>query len=101
MGRDVHSLTYIQHFLKFCFEEAVVECDMPKPFKCPSLDDCQKRFLWTLKEVEIARHTVVGLVFQVGDAETFPKALGFESLDPFSHGQQAGSMFHNHRRGWR
>ena len=28
-------------------EEAVVVCDMPKPYEFPSLDSCQKRFLWT------------------------------------------------------
>ena len=76
-------------------------CDMPEPCKFPSLGSCQKRLLWTHKEVNLTLHPVVGLVFQVGDAETFPKALGFESLDPFSHGQQAGSMFHTHRGGWR
>ena len=27
--------------------EAVVACDMPEPCKFPSLDNCQKRFLWT------------------------------------------------------
>ena len=26
-------------------------CDMPEPFKFPSLDSCQKRFLWTHREV--------------------------------------------------
>ena len=34
------------------------------------------------KEVDLARHPVVGLVFQVGDAEKFPQALRFEGLDP-------------------
>ena len=33
--------------------------------------------------VDLASHPVVGLVFQVGDTEKFPQALGFESLDPF------------------
>ena len=47
------------------------------------LDSCQKRFLYTQKEVDLAPHPVVGLVLQVGDAEKFPQALGFESLDRF------------------
>ena len=59
-------------------------CDMPEPYKFLSLDSCQKRFLWILKEVNLALHPVVGLVLQVGDAEKFPKALGFENLDLFS-----------------
>ena len=58
-------------------------CDMPEPFKFPSLDSCHKRFLWTHKGTGLAPHLVVGLVLQVGDAEKFPHALGFETLDPF------------------
>ena len=56
-------------------------CDMPEPCKFPSLDSCKKRSLWTHKEVDLAPHPVVGLVLQRGDAEKFPQALGFESLD--------------------
>ena len=69
--------------LKDGFGEAVVVCDMPEPCEFQSLDSCQKRFLWTHKGVDLAPHPVVGLVLQVGDAEKFPQALGFESLDPF------------------
>ena len=57
-------------------------CDMPEP--CLSLESCQKRLLWTHKEVHLAPHPVVGLVLQVEGTEKFPRALGFESLDPFS-----------------
>ena len=53
-------------------------CDMPEPCIFPSLNSCQKRFLWTNKEY-FAPHPVIGLVLQ-GD---FPLALGPESLDPF------------------
>ena len=113
MGRDVHSLRVsIQHFLclprrlppsilKNGFGEAVVACDMPEPCEFSFPDSCQKRFLWTNKEIDLAPHPVVGLVLQVGDSEKFPHALGFESLDPFFPSQQAGSMFHCHRRAWR
>ena len=55
----------------------------PDPCKFPSLDSCQKSFLWTHKEVDLAPHQVVGLVLQVGDMETFPHTLGFGSLDLF------------------
>ena len=55
-------------------------CDMPGPCKFPFLDSCQKRFLWTHKEVDLALHPVVGLVLQKGDTEMFPHALGFRSL---------------------
>ena len=58
-------------------------CDMSKPCKYPSLDSCQKRFLWIHKEVDLGPHPVVGLVLKVGDAEKFLQALGFESVDPF------------------
>ena len=59
-------------------------CDMPKPCKFPSLESIQKRFLWTLKEVDLAPHPVVGLVLQVGDVKKFFQALVFENLNPFS-----------------
>ena len=71
----------LQGSLKDSLGEAVVACDMPESCKFPSLDSCQKRFLRTHKEVELAPHPVVGLVHRVGNTEKFPQALGFESLD--------------------
>ena len=68
-------------------------CDMPKPYKFSSLDSCQKRFLWTHKEVDLAPQPVVGLVLQVGDAEKFPQSLGFESLDHFLGVSKQGPCF--------
>ena len=68
-------------------------CDMPEPCKFPSLDRCQKKFLWTHKEVDLAPHPVVGLVLQVRDAEKFPQAFGFESLDPFSEVSKQRTYF--------
>ena len=89
--------------LKDGFGEAVVACGMPKLCKLPSLDSCQKRFLWTHKEADLDPLPVVGLVLQVGNAEKFPQALGFENQDPFFffQSQQAGSMFQNHAGGRR
>ena len=75
------------------FGEAVVVCDMPEPCKFPSLDSCQKRFLWSHKGVDLAPHPVVGLVLQVGDVEKFPQALGFEILDPFFRVSKQGPCF--------
>ena len=72
----------LQGSLKESFGEAAVACDTPEPGKFPSLDNCQKRFLWTYMEVDLAPHPVFGLVLQVGDVE-FPQSLGFESLDPY------------------
>ena len=51
--------------LKDGFEEAAVACDMLEPCKFPSFHSCQKRFLWTYKEVDLAPHPVVGLVLEV------------------------------------
>ena len=39
------------------FGEAVVACDMPEPWKSPSYDSCQKRFLWTHKEAALSPAT--------------------------------------------
>ena len=63
----------LQGALKDAFGEAVEACDMPEPCKFPSTDSCQKRFLWTHKEVDFALHPV-SLVHQVGDVEKFPEA---------------------------
>ena len=108
MDRDVLSLMFppiiscadqgwptLQGALKDGFGEAVVA---NKQFKFPSLDSYQKRLLWTQKEVDFAPHSVVGLVLQIGDAEKFPQALGFQSLVLFFffQSQQIRSMFHNH-----
>ena len=71
----------LQGALKDGSGETVVACDMPKPCKFPSLDSCQKRFLWTHKEVDLAAHPVVDLLLQEGDTEKIPQALGLESLD--------------------
>ena len=83
----------LQGFLTGGSGDAVVACDMPEPGKCPSLESCQKRFLWTHKEVDLAPRPVVGLVLQVGDAEKFPQALGFGSLDPFFRVSKQGPCF--------
>ena len=90
--------------LKDRFGEVFVACDMSEPSKFQSLDSCQKRFLWIHKKADLAPHPVVGLVLQEGDSERFPQAHGVETLDPFFFfffSQQAGSLFHNHREGWR
>ena len=62
----------LQGALREGFGEVVVACDMPEPYKFPFLDSCQKKFLWTHKEVDLAPHPVVGLVLHVRDAEKFP-----------------------------
>ena len=80
--------------------EAVVACDMPEACKFPSLDSCQKRFLWTHKGVDLAPQPVICLVLQAGDAKKFPQAPGFEGLDPFLS-QQARCTLHSHGGGWR
>ena len=54
-------------------------CDMSKLCECPSLDSCQKRFLWSHKEVDLSLHPAAGL----RGVEKFPQALDLKSLDPF------------------
>ena len=48
---------------------------------------------WLHKEVDLAPHPVVGLVFQVGDVEKFPQAAGSEGLDPFLRNSRQGPCF--------
>ena len=73
---------------------------MPEPCKFPSPDSCQKRFLWTYEDVDLALHLVIGVMLQVGDKEKFSHAHGFESFDPF-FSQQTRSLFHSHSGGLR
>ena len=68
-------------------------CDMLEPCKFPSLDSCQRRFLRTHKEVALVPHPVTGLVLHEGDSEKFPRALSFESLDPFFRVSKQGPCF--------
>ena len=82
----------LQGALKNGFGEAVVTCDMPEPRELPSLDTCQKRFLRTHKEGDLAPHPFVSLALQVGDAEKLPRALGLESLDPFLRDSKQGPL---------
>ena len=69
----------LQGALKDGFGEVVMAYDMPEPCKFPSLDSCQKRFLQTHKEADLALYPLRGHVLQVGDTEKFPHALGFEA----------------------
>ena len=68
-------------------------CDMPEPCRFPSLNSGQKKFLWTHKEADLAPNPVASLVLQVGAAEKFPQALGFESLDPNLKVSKQGTCF--------
>ena len=61
--------------LKNGFGEAVMMCSVPKQSEFPCLDCCQKKFLWTHREVDLALHQSLVLVL--------PVALGLESPDPF------------------
>ena len=54
---------------------------MLEPCNFPSLQSCQKGFLRAHKEVDLAPHSVVGLVFQVGETEKFTQALDLDRLD--------------------
>ena len=88
MGRDVHSFTLsIQYSLcrprhrpPSCIGAlkggfgGVVACDMPQPCELPSLDSCHRWFLLDHKEVDLAPHSVVGLVLQAEGAKIGEKA---------------------------
>ena len=87
------ALPILQGDLNDSFGEVVMACDMPEPCKFPSHDSGQKRFLWTLKGVDLAPHLVSGLMLQVGDVDKFLQALGFESLDPFLRVIKQGPRF--------
>ena len=66
---------------------------MPQPCTFPSLGSCQKRFLWTHKEVDLVPHLPVSLVRHFGDAEKFHQVLGFESLVLFFRVSKQGPCF--------
>ena len=70
------ALPTLQDAPKDGFGEAVIACDMPKPYKLLLPEEVPADPHRTL-------HPVVGLVLQVEDTAKFPHALSFESLDPF------------------
>ena len=69
-------LCQLRRALKDVFGEAVMARDMPEPCEFLSLDSCQKRFIGAHTEVDLAPHLVVGLVLQVGDADTWYRKPG-------------------------
>ena len=73
--------------------EAVVARDMSERCEFLVFHSCQKGVLWAHKAVDLAPHPVVALVYQVGNAEKFPRALGFESLDLFLRVSKQGLCF--------
>ena len=88
-----HGVAPIQRALEDGFGEAVMACNMPKPCKFPSLESCQKRFMWIHKKADLVPQPIVGFVLRVGDVEKILQALGSESLDPFfSVSQQDASQ---------
>ena len=56
------------------FGEADMACDVPEPYKFPSLDSCQKRYLWTYKEVDLVevvdKSHVLNFLTPVGETPT-------------------------------
>ena len=66
---------------------------MPEPCKFSSLNSCQKSFLQTPNEIDLAPQLVIGLVLQVGDAEKFPKVLAFKKMDPLLRVSKQGPSF--------
>ena len=57
--------------------------DKPKPCEFPSLDSCQKGFLWVKKESNLGLHPVFGLVLPVREVG-FSQAFGLKTMDLFS-----------------
>ena len=68
-------------------------CDVPEPCKFPSLDSCQKRFLWTHKGVDLAPHPVVKSCAPSRRCGEFPQAFSFEGLDPCLRISKQGPCF--------
>ena len=73
-------------------------CDIPEPCEFPSIFSCQKRFLRTHEESDLAPHPVVGLALQVGDAEKLPQALGLEGPDPYPRVSKQGTRALGNKR---
>ena len=65
------------------FGEPVGACDRLEPCKFPSIDRCQRKFLWTQKDVDLALQPILDLVLQVREAKNFSQTLGLENLDLF------------------
>ena len=66
--------------------------DMPEPREFACHDSCQKGFLRAHRGVDLVPHLVVGLVLQVGDAESFFSGTWSRKPPSSSQNQQAGSL---------
>ena len=82
----------LQGALKKGFGGAVLACDMPEPCKFPSLYSCQKRFLWTHKEVDLAPQPSGWSYAPSRRWVEIPQMLDFNSLGLY-FSQQTGSFF--------
>ena len=49
--------------------------------------------MWTHKEADLVPHSLAGLALRVGNAQKGPRALGFESVDPFVRVSKQGPCF--------
>ena len=58
--------------------------DMPELWEFPPLDSCQERILWAHKEMDLAPHTVVGLVLLQEVQRSFLGHLVSTAWTPFS-----------------
>ena len=101
-GRDFHTLTSsiqlsstdhsVAHSqtVKGAVRDGFGEDVMSELCKFLFFDSCQKRSLWTHKDVDQSLHPALGFVLQAGGAEKFPQELGLESLDPFLRDSEVG-----------
>ena len=108
MGGDVHSLMLsLQDFLcrprrhppsKVPWRmvlERLSWRDKPEPCKFPSLDSCQKRFLWTPKDVDHARTQSLVLYYKQPRRcrDVSSGTFCVRSLDPFYRVSKQGPCF--------
>ena len=91
----------LQGALKYGFEEAVMVRDMPEPRKFPSLDSCQKKFLWTPGQLILLHPHSLVLWSKQEMRRSSNRHLVSKDWILFFLSQQAGSMFHSHRGGCR
>ena len=81
--------------------EATVVPDMPEPCKFPSLDSCQKTFLWTSKDADLAPHPVFGLVGPSRRCREVSSGTWSRKPATFAQSLQAGSTSHSRGGGGR
>ena len=95
----ITALPTLQGALKDGFGETVMAFDVPEPCKFPFQGICQKTFVWTHKELDLALHLAVVPVLPSRRCGEVSSCTWFQKPGSFFSIRKQGFMFHSRRGG--